>query len=118
VNETLLKFLSVLIPHVTITAVFVGLLLRALWRYERRADALLAKYDEWDAESERTFAQIRDEVLASIRAQVDTAIAEMATRSGNPVRIPETSSNGVHPPTADPSTDAPTPRPELTNRSV
>lgn len=73
-------FWTVLIPHLTVSAVFIGLLLRALRRYGRHIDAIIAKLDEDAAESQRLFDAARDEIRASMRAQVDAAIAEMQAK--------------------------------------
>jgi hypothetical protein len=59
-----------LIAELTISAVFIGLLVRALRRYDRHLTHLEAQLDS-----------DRDTILADLRAQVDAAIAEMQTRS-------------------------------------
>ncbi len=77
-------FWTVLIPHLTVSAVFIGLLVRALRRYDRHVDAIIAKLDEDDAASQRAFDVTRDEIKASMRAQVDAAIAEMEVKGEFP----------------------------------
>jgi len=65
-----------------------GYLLRAVWRFERRADAIMAKLDQahearmarlneaYETEL-RKYDTARDEIRASMRTQVDRAIAEI-----------------------------------------
>jgi hypothetical protein len=66
---------------------FAAYLLRAVRRFERRADAimarldeehksLMAKYDEADAESRRKFSATCEEIIASMRGKADRAVAE------------------------------------------
>ena len=54
-----------------------GLLLRRVRLFERRMDAIMARFDEADAASQRAFDRTREEIRASMRAQVDATIAEM-----------------------------------------
>jgi hypothetical protein len=55
---------------------FAGFLLRAVRRFERRADAIMAKIDRRHEENMREYDIARDEIKASMRTQVDRAIAE------------------------------------------
>lgn len=80
-NETVLKFLSVLIPHLTVSIVFVGLLLRAVRRYENRADEQMKRMDDVYERQMQKYDNARDEIRASMRAQVDGMIAELAAHS-------------------------------------
>ncbi len=57
-----------------------GYLLRAVRRFERTADRIMTKIDQWHAEELHKFDIARDEIRASMRAQVDRAIAEMNAR--------------------------------------
>jgi hypothetical protein len=92
--------------------VFAAYLLRAVRRFDRRADALMARLDReyeaylarLDREHEAYLAKYdtaRDEIRASLRAKTDRAIAEMmALAEHRPVAQTdaETSLNGVHDP--------------------
>lgn len=92
-------------------------LLRTVRRFERRADEIMAKMDEADAASERKFNAARDEIIASLRAKTDLAIAELAAMAGPAPAAPGDTANGVHMPAAPspdrvadaPRTDSPTP---------
>ena len=46
-------------------------LLRAVRRFERTADRIMTKIDQWHAEELRKYDVARDEIRASMRAQVD-----------------------------------------------
>jgi nitrogen fixation protein NifU and related proteins len=59
-------------------------LLRGVRRFERRADAIMAKLDRWHADELGKFDIARDEIKASLRAQVDAAIAEMEAKHAAP----------------------------------
>jgi|GEM_PF-2277439 len=59
------------IAEVTVSAVFIGLLIRTLWRYEQHASRIELDLDRF-----------RDEMIALTRAQVDRAIAEMELTLG------------------------------------
>ncbi len=72
-----------LVFNLCIGLLFAGYLLRAVRRFERRVDAIIAKLDESDAESQRKYDAARDEIRDSMRAQVDRAIADMVSRSVN-----------------------------------
>jgi uncharacterized protein (DUF58 family) len=100
-------FWTVLIPHLTVSAVVLGLLLRALWRYDRRVAATIADLADEDAVSQRQFDEIRAEVKAAMRARVDRAIEQMRIPfDPAPVEFRAlTTSRDDHP--ADPDTDAP-----------
>lgn len=50
-------------------------LLRAVRRYERRADAMLARIDAFEEAQRRTFAADRDELRIHLRTQVDAGLA-------------------------------------------
>src|SRR5579872_4295600 len=52
-------------------------LFRAVHRYERRADAIMAKLDQDQELSIRKWDEARMEIRASMRAQTDEAIASM-----------------------------------------
>lgn len=62
---------------------FASFLLRAVRRFERRADALLAALDAAEAEELRKYDDARDEIRASLREQVDEAIAHMRAEPRN-----------------------------------
>lgn len=88
-SELHLKILSVLIPHVTVSAVLIGLLFNALRRYERRADAIIKRMDE-NCEAELPkYEQARDEIRASLRAKTDAAVI-VYNRSYEKEEKPET----------------------------
>ncbi len=75
-SELQLKFLSVLIPHITVSVMLIGLLFNALRRYERRADAIMKRMDG-NCEAElRKYDEARDEISASLRARTDAALIE------------------------------------------
>lgn len=85
-----------------------GYLLRGVRRFERRADAVMAKLDArhaarmarldaWADAEEAKYDIARNEIRASMRAQFDAAIAEMTATQGNRssgqiavVRVPTT----------------------------
>jgi hypothetical protein len=86
---------------------FAGFLLRAVRRFERTADAIIAKLNEDDAESQRKFDAARDEIRASMRVATDQAIAEMtamAARSTHAAGAAEADANSDHDP-ASPTGD-------------
>ncbi len=55
-------------------------LLRAVRRFERRADAVMAGLDRWEAEEFRKYDIAEAEIKASMRAKGDAAIAEMQAK--------------------------------------
>jgi hypothetical protein len=63
-----------------------GFLLRAVRRYERRADKVMAGLDAAHAEDMRKYDIARDEIRASMRRKVDQAVAELQqmSRISNP----------------------------------
>ena|SRR6266540_3617784 len=63
--------------NLAVGLLFAGLLLRSVRRFERRADAMMARLDADDAESQRRFDEARDQIKTSMRRQIDQAIAEM-----------------------------------------
>ena len=67
---------QLIIAELTVSAIFIGLLVRALRRYERHLVAVESSLDHF-----------RDEVRASMRAQVDQAIAEMVATNAAPVTL-------------------------------
>jgi hypothetical protein len=86
-------------------------LLRGVRRFERRADALMAKFVERHLaisaklernhqEEMRRFDIAREEIKASMRARVDRAIAEMEANAAHclpaPARVDTNSANGAH----------------------
>ncbi len=94
--------------------VYAGFLLRAVRRYERTADAILAKIDLAEAESDRKYELARDEIKASLRDKVDRAIAEMHAMYGHPeaaARDLQTSSNVSEFPIGEGDPPAPLPKP-------
>ena len=73
-------------------------LLRAVRRFERRADAVMAKLDQWHAAELQKFDLARDEIRASVREKVDRAIAEshaQIARAGEKVRTGEQRQGGA-----------------------
>ncbi len=54
-----------------------GWYLRAVRRLERRMDERMRKFDAWADAEDAKYDIARDEIRASMRAQVDRAIAEM-----------------------------------------
>jgi hypothetical protein len=63
--------------NLCVALLFTAYLLRGVRRYERRADAIMAKLDcEHQAQLQK-YDALRDEIRASMRSQVDEAIAEM-----------------------------------------
>jgi hypothetical protein len=93
--------------NLCIALLFAGFLFRAVRRFERRVDAIIAKLNEDDAESQRKFDAARDEIRASMRAATDRAIAEMtamAARSTHAASAAETDTSSNHDP-ASPSGD-------------
>jgi RNA processing factor Prp31 len=59
---------------------FAAYLLRGVRRFERRVDSIIARMDAADAASQARYDAARDEMRASLRAQVDRAVAEMQAR--------------------------------------
>ncbi len=56
---------------------FAAYLLRAVRRFELRADAVMVELDRRHEETLRKYDVARDEIRASMRSQIDEAIAEM-----------------------------------------
>jgi hypothetical protein len=76
---------------------FAAYLLRAVRRFERRADAILAKMDQYDFQSQHKFELAREEIRASMRAKVDHAIAETVERfqaAGGKLPVPSSGGAG------------------------
>lgn len=69
-----------------------GFLLRAVRRFERRADAILAELDRRHAENMRNYDIARDQIRTSLHEQTDRAIAEMRAKSAGP-HLPPISGN-------------------------
>ena len=61
-------------------------LLRGVLRFERRADAVMAKLDQWRAAELRKFDVARDEIKAALRVQVNHALAKLKFEQRTKVR--------------------------------
>lgn len=87
--------------NICVGLLLAAYLLRAVRRFERRADAIMAKMDEAHAESMRKYDIARDEIRASMRARVDQMIAEMEAKAAYHATVPvgiesADSANGSH----------------------
>lgn len=69
-------FWTTLIPHVTVSVLFIGLVLHALRRYNRRMDEQIRRHHEWAEAEDAKWDAMRAEVKASMSARTDQLIAE------------------------------------------
>ncbi|MCI0701938.1 MAG: hypothetical protein L0241_12725 [Planctomycetia bacterium] len=96
---------SGMVFNLCVALVLAAYLLRAVRRFERRADEIMAKLDqqaasftaELDQQHEENMGKYdiaRDEIRDSMRTQVDAAIAEMQTKAARATDDLNASVNG------------------------
>lgn len=79
-----------LIFNLCVSLLFAAFLIRAVRRFERRADAVMERMDRTFFTELKKYDEARDEIRASMRASINASIAELNLHHDHEVLVPDT----------------------------
>ena len=79
-----------LIFNLCISTIFAGFLIRAVRRFELRADAVMERMDRTFFTELKKYDEARDEIRASMQASINASIAELNLHRDHEVPVTDT----------------------------